>query len=206
MLTRERIIREIRQLAERDGRPSGRKEFEIQTGIRMSEWYGIHFLRWGDALREAGYKPNKKREIYSSEHVLRKFAEAVRELGHIPTVMELRMYSRGRNRCPRLWYATTFYVRSQVRDTGTGLPSPGAGEIRVKHGPIMAASAGRLVVLAHSQHRIGASRPYRSQHEIQFQAEDPNIIYEVCASTARQRGFIRLVIEAHTRADNRFCV
>lgn len=39
---------------------------------------------------------------------------------------------------------------------------------------------------------------------MQVQAEDPNIIYEVCASTAPQSGFIRLVIAFRRKVDNRY--
>ena len=87
-----------------------------------------------------------------------------------------RFLSDSDDRYQRPSSATTFYVTIQVRVTGVGLLSPCAGDVRVKHVPIMAASADSMIVHAHSQHRIGTGRPYRFQHKIQILAEDPNII------------------------------
>jgi hypothetical protein len=100
MTTRERIIDEIRRLADENGNPPGRQVFEKETGIRMPEWYGIHFRSWGDAVTQAGFQPNKKQGKLSSEQVLRKYAEAVRHFGRIPAAVDIRMYSRGRKDFP----------------------------------------------------------------------------------------------------------
>ena len=96
MPTREHVIREIRRVAAKIGRPPGQKVFQAETGIRKPEWYGIHFARWADALKEAGYEPNALRSRLSSGYVLRKYAEAVREFGRVPTLIEIRMYTRSR--------------------------------------------------------------------------------------------------------------
>ena len=100
MPTREQIIDEIRRLADRNGSPPGRQVFESETGIRMPEWYGIHFRSWGDALKQAGFEPNKKQEKLSSEQVLRKYAEAVRHFGRVPAYVDIRMYTRSRKDFP----------------------------------------------------------------------------------------------------------
>ena len=100
MPTREYIIHEIRRVAEKNGRPPGRQVFEKETGIRMPEWYGIYFRSWSDALKEAGYEPNKKTERLSSKQVLRKFAEATRYFGRVPAEIDIRMYSRNRQDFP----------------------------------------------------------------------------------------------------------
>lgn len=94
--TKDHIINEIRRVAEKNGRPPGRQVFETETGIRTPEWYGVHFPRWSDALREAGFDPNDKQAKFSSEHVLRKYAETVRHFGRVPTEIEIRMYARER--------------------------------------------------------------------------------------------------------------
>lgn len=100
MLTRDHIIDEIRLVAEKLGRPPGRHVFEKETGIRMPEWYGLHWRSWGDALLEAGYEPNTKQGKFSPDEVLRKYAEAVRHFGRIPAEIDIRMYSRGRESFP----------------------------------------------------------------------------------------------------------
>lgn len=100
MLKRDYIIDEIRRVAEKLGRGPGRQVFEKETGIRMAEWYGVHFRSWGDALREAGYEPNEKQEKFNSDQLLRKYAEAVRDFGRIPAEIDIRMYSRERKGFP----------------------------------------------------------------------------------------------------------
>jgi Meiotically up-regulated gene 113/Homing endonuclease associated repeat len=96
MPTRESIVTEIRNVAEKLGRVPGRAVFEKETGIRMPEWYGVHWRSWGEALEEAGFQPNRRQEKLSSEEVLKKYAEAVRHFGRIPAEIDIRMYSRDR--------------------------------------------------------------------------------------------------------------
>jgi hypothetical protein len=92
---RDRILSEIRRLAAANGgQPPGRRLFETETGIRESAWFGVYWPRWGDALTEAGFAPNTRREKLNEEHVLAKLAEACRHFGKVPATMELRMYKK----------------------------------------------------------------------------------------------------------------
>jgi hypothetical protein len=50
----------------------GVERFRQATGITKSDWYAKHWVRWGDALIEAGYSPNQLRGAYSDEFVLEK--------------------------------------------------------------------------------------------------------------------------------------
>ena len=100
MPSRDHIIDQIRRVAEKVGRAPGRRVFERETGIRESEWYGVHFRHWRDALREAGYESNEKQVKFSPEQILRKYAEAVRYFGRIPAQIDLRMYSRDQEDFP----------------------------------------------------------------------------------------------------------
>ena len=94
---RERIIAEIRRLAEANGgQPPGRQVFEAQTGIRYAEWYGIHWARWGDAVVEAGFSPNSVQAKLDPDSILRQVAEAYRYFGRAATDGELRLYGRTR--------------------------------------------------------------------------------------------------------------
>lgn len=94
MQSKEHIIEEIQRVAKKLGRAPGRAVFEKETGTRMPEWYGVYWRAWGDAIEEAGLKPNRKQDKFSSEDVLAKYAHAVRHFGRIPAEIDIRMYSR----------------------------------------------------------------------------------------------------------------
>lgn len=95
LAVRERIINEIKRLAEKNGgKAPGKAQFHQETGIAESDWYGKLWLRWNDAVAEAGLVPNKKQGRLSSDHVLDKFAEVCRHYGKPPSSAELRFYAR----------------------------------------------------------------------------------------------------------------
>lgn len=92
---RERILHEIRRLAaENGGMTPGKALFQQETGIAERDWYGKLWLRWNDAVAEAGLTPNEKQERLSSELVLDKYAEVCRYYGKPPSRAELRHYAR----------------------------------------------------------------------------------------------------------------
>jgi len=84
LLDKNEIVGEIRRTAgENGGIPPGSARFAQLTGIREADW-SKHWLRWGDALIEAGFNPNKFNEAYSDEYLLEKLAGLVKELQHFP--------------------------------------------------------------------------------------------------------------------------
>ena len=67
------IIREIRRTAEANGGVGlGWRRFEEETGIRYYDWYGKFWTRWSDAVREAGFEPNRMSEAYDDGFLLEK--------------------------------------------------------------------------------------------------------------------------------------
>ena len=91
MVSKENILIEIRRIAsQQGGSPPGKQRFESETSVREHEW-GKYWARWGDALTEAGFKPNMWEQKLPEEVLLEKLAALVRELGRFPVVRDLRL-------------------------------------------------------------------------------------------------------------------
>lgn len=94
-MDKQHIINEIRQTAEKNGGvPLGVERFFAETGIHKKDWFGKYWARWGDALVEAGYEPNKLRGSYEDEWVIGKLVSLIRELGRYPVSGELRLRAK----------------------------------------------------------------------------------------------------------------
>ncbi len=89
------ILEEIRRTAAANGGvPLGRARFTSETGIKESDWLGIHWARWGDAVREAGLAPNQLQAAYDRAELLDKYAKLATELGRLPANGDLRLALR----------------------------------------------------------------------------------------------------------------
>jgi len=94
-MTREDILTEIRRTAnENGGTPLGTDRFLAETGIKTSDWQGKFWARWGDALVEAGFKPNQLQGPRSEQELLGALASLARELGHFPVANEIKLKAR----------------------------------------------------------------------------------------------------------------
>lgn len=114
-VTKQHILDEIRRTAaENGGAALGREAFEKQTGVRQSDWYGRFWARWGDALIEAGFNPNTLQGAFSEEHLLRQYAEFVREYGRVPTAGEARLKRRADPNFPSHGTFARFGSKSQL--------------------------------------------------------------------------------------------
>lgn len=90
-MNKQEIISEIRRIArECDGKAPGSQRFSAETGVRKSDWYPDLWLRWGDAIKEAGCQPNDFISAYDPDFLIIKYIELIRELGHFPIEGELR--------------------------------------------------------------------------------------------------------------------
>jgi hypothetical protein len=83
------ILQAIRKFAHENGTPPGRTAFESQTGIKMSDWYPHLWLRWGDALIEAGFEPNKLSTATSEAVLIQNYIRLTRDLNHLPLKGEI---------------------------------------------------------------------------------------------------------------------
>ena len=105
MIHKDKVIHEIQVLAAQSGgTPPGQRRFASETGIKDHEWQR-YWARWGDALIEAGFKPNEKTSAISEEELLEKLAMLARELGHFPAKREISLRS---NKDPKFPSVTPF--------------------------------------------------------------------------------------------------
>lgn len=95
IVTKDHILGEIKRTAEANGgRPLGRQRFYAETGIKETDWSGKYWVRWSDALREAGYSPNQFQSAYDEQFLLDKLAAFIQELGYFPVTAELKLKAR----------------------------------------------------------------------------------------------------------------
>jgi len=101
MIEKSHILDEIKRTAKSNGgEPLGRQRFYAETGIKESDWSGRYWVKWSDALAEAGFSPNRLQSAYNDEFLLQSFASLIRELGHFPVAAEVRMKNRRDDRFP----------------------------------------------------------------------------------------------------------
>lgn len=104
-MEKQHILDEIRRTAEANsGAPLGQNRFYTETGIKITDWHGKHWVRWGDALTEAGFARNEWGGAYEEENLISILVGFIRELGHYPVKGEYIMKSRNDPKFPA--YAT----------------------------------------------------------------------------------------------------
>ena len=114
-MKKEHIIAEIRRTAEVNaGIPLGRLVFFKETGIKESDWKGRFWVRWNDAVREAGFEPNQKQAAFSEQFLIEKFIALMRELGRFPIVAELRMKKLSDGNMPNSKVYGRFGAKAQL--------------------------------------------------------------------------------------------
>lgn len=94
-MQKQHIVDEIKRTAKSNGgAPLGKDRFFQETGIKDSDWFGKYWSRWGDAVKAAGFTPNKLQGAYPEEEIIEKFIGLIRELGRLPVTGELRLKRR----------------------------------------------------------------------------------------------------------------
>ena len=89
------ILQQIKNYAnEHGGKTPGKIAFEKSTGIKETDWSGRYWVRWSDAVAEAGLAPNVLNPSLDTDQVLRAFVFFVRELGKFPTSAEIKLKAR----------------------------------------------------------------------------------------------------------------
>jgi len=114
-MKKEHVLQEIRRTTEANGGvPFGSRRFFQETGIKVSDWKGKFWARWGDAVREAGFEPNQLQVAFSESLLIEKFIAVMRELGRFPVVAELRMKKRSDASLPNSKVYERFGSKTQL--------------------------------------------------------------------------------------------
>jgi hypothetical protein len=71
-----------------------------ETGIKESDWRGKFWVRWSDAVKEAGFQPNELTAARTSEDLLNHLAALVQELGRFPVMAEVGIKARSDPKFP----------------------------------------------------------------------------------------------------------
>lgn len=90
MIKKEHILNEIKRTARENGsQPLGQGRFENETGIKQTDWAGKFWVRWSEALTEAGFIPNKMQEAFDEDFLINKLVNFILEIKKFPTKYEL---------------------------------------------------------------------------------------------------------------------
>jgi hypothetical protein len=89
------ILMAIKRIAQdNSGKPPGQEKFSRETGVTNAKWSGRYWIRWSEALAEAGFKPNAYKVAYDDSFLLEKLAQLTHELGRFPVGAELKLKAR----------------------------------------------------------------------------------------------------------------
>jgi hypothetical protein len=94
-MEKAQILETIRRMAATNGgKAPGSQRFESETGLGKADWYPKYWLRWGDAVREAGCEPNSLSTSWGEDVLIRKYIDLTRELGRFPIEGDLMLKRR----------------------------------------------------------------------------------------------------------------
>jgi hypothetical protein len=100
-INKAHILNEIRRIARANGgKAPGSHALKSQSGIKKSDWYPHIWLRWSDALVEAGYAPNQFQSKTTDDLVMRAYIGLIRELGRVPIEGEVRRKAKSDDTFP----------------------------------------------------------------------------------------------------------
>jgi hypothetical protein len=112
-MTKQHILTEIKRTAV-GKRALGRDRFFQETGIKSADWEGKYWIRWSDAVREAGFAPNEMSAAYDNAYLLDKLVVLIRELRHFPVKAEFQLKTRSDPSFPNQKTFSRFGSKTQI--------------------------------------------------------------------------------------------
>ena len=120
-MNRDFIIGEIRRTATANGGVVlGWRRFEEETGIGYYDWFGKFWTRWGDAVREAGFEPNRMSAAYDDDFLLERLALLTRRLRRVPVRGDLLLAAKNEAAFPSEKAFRRFGSRGQLASRVVG--------------------------------------------------------------------------------------
>ncbi|MHB1272257.1 MAG: GIY-YIG nuclease family protein [Rhodanobacter sp.] len=188
-MDKSHILAQIKLIASsNEGKAPGRTKFERETGIKMSDWYPHCWLRWGDALIEAGLSPNKLTTATSDETIIKKYIELVRELGRLPVDGEMRIREKSDSTFPshstfariggkrRLIAKVVEYCKdkNELSDIAFICKSAPKAKERPEESDLMPVQGYVYLMRSGRRYKIGfTSSPSRRHREVRLDLPDP---------------------------------
>lgn len=91
------ILVAIRRIAKANGgKAPGSQKLQTELNLGKADWYPKYWLRWSDAVREAGLEPNKLSARFDEDFLIKCYVDLTRELGRFPIEGDL-MVKRNRD-------------------------------------------------------------------------------------------------------------
>jgi Meiotically up-regulated gene 113 len=100
-MEKQHIINEIHRTA-KNGKAIGQRLFFKETGIKVDDWRGKYWARWGDALVEAGYSENVWNPAHEEGYIFQSLLQLIRKLGKVPTKSEIQLEKRSNSDFPSI--------------------------------------------------------------------------------------------------------
>ena len=114
-MEKDYILSEIKRTAkENNGKPLGRDRFFKHTGIKESDWIGKYWVRWSDALKEAGFQSNVMQGAFDENFLIENLIDLILEIRKFPTHAELRIRRREDSSFPSHNTFSRFGNKSQL--------------------------------------------------------------------------------------------
>jgi hypothetical protein len=99
-MNKAEILDSIRRVAAANkGKAPGAQRLATEIGLRKADWYPKLWVRWGDAVREAGLEPNSFHVALPDEVLIAKLLTLIRQLGRFPIESDL-ILNRGNDDFP----------------------------------------------------------------------------------------------------------
>jgi hypothetical protein len=89
-MNKAEILDAIRSFAAANrGKAPGSQRLATEIGLRKVDWYPKFWVRWSDAVREAGLRPNLLSVATPDEVLIAKYVGLIREFGRFPIESDL---------------------------------------------------------------------------------------------------------------------